>query len=306
MVVEDHYEVLGIPQDAAHEDIRTAWRKAALMYHPDSVDNPGGNPERFREATAAWKELGNPEKRRLYDLSRRKETRTKPTGQSYSHTREAREHGKPRREDHSHRALIAEAWVALDAAYAGVGVASVGVETLEVCPVCAGMGEHAANVCCPTCAGHGSPAWSKNELACPRCRGSGRVYESRACTACAGMGSKLAKETIRMRVPPGIADHGVVSTRLPSGRQVDITIRIGATKPWKWHRGRLCITRKFSACRLAKGSTCTVGLPDGTRIKIRIPAGCEAGTFLRLKGRGMLGRNGTRDDALVHVESSIS
>ena len=235
----DYYEVLGVAKDASADQIKSAYRKLAMKYHPDR--NPG-NPEakeKFQEASEAYEVLSNPEKRQRYDQFGHQgvnfgqggfdfNNATADFGDIFSQIfggrggsfgggfedmfggmfgggrrRRADPNGPQRGDD-----MSMELEIDFDEALFG-SERTLNLTIPDQCPSCHGTGaaSGAKRVTCPTCHGHGQVAqgggFFQIRQTCPRCGGSGSVIE-KPCTSCRGSGQVRVPREVQLRIPRGV------------------------------------------------------------------------------------------------------
>ena len=299
----NHYQALGIPEDAPLEAVKSAWRRAARKYHPDT-GGTGADTSAFNQATEAWKVLGDTASRRAYDLTRMPNP-PKQRAPLYPFGEPARERQRDSYRKDTHALFRIMITVSLSQAYAGRPVVSTKAEAIETCRMCDGRGEMTHMLPCEYCHGNGVLTFTGIAvMTCSRCKGHGKVVAARGCHACGGEGMRLVREVASVRLPNGLGDGSVVVASMPSGRRVQVTVTIARTKPWRFEDGLMCITRRFSAKRLQKGTTCIISLPDRRKIRVKIPVGTTHGIHLRIPGAGMKDGAGNRLPALVVVEET--
>jgi molecular chaperone DnaJ len=264
----DYYEVLGVARDAAPEEIRTTYRKLAMQLHPDR--NPGNKEaeEKFKECAEAYEVLRDPEKRRRYDQFGR-EGLGGPAGEP-------------------HFANAEDIYAAFQEIFGGMRGGRGG-------PGVGGLGSIFEDVFAPPGAGYGPQRGEslQAEIQIPfleAARGTSRTLElrrSRQCPECSGSGAKRGSRPVRCTNCEG---HGAVVSRRGFFTMQTTCPRCGG-------RGEE-IRDKCTKCR---GS----GLvPESAKIEVRIPAGLEDGTRMRLAGEGEGGSAGAPPGDLyvvVHV-----
>jgi molecular chaperone DnaJ len=325
----DFYEVLGVARTASGDEIKSAYRKAALKWHPDR--NPQNKQEaevKFRESTEAYSVLSDPQKRQVYDtyghagLSGVGAADFNSTifqdfhdifgdffgfEDLFSGGRRGRsrvQRGADLRYDMS---------LTFDEAAAGV-TTKIKLARQEYCEVCNGTGAKAGTgvAACQSCGGRGQLAYQQGFFTitrtCPACQGAGQIVRER-CPDCRGQGRLERERTIELRVPPGV-DTG---TRLrvagegepgPNGGPAgDLYVILEVKEhPFFERRGAdLYCTIPVSVVQAALGTELQVpGLNGEERLKI--PEGTQSGAVFRIKGKGMPDpRGGGKGDLYYHV-----
>jgi molecular chaperone DnaJ len=330
--MRDFYEVLGVPRDAGDDAIKSAYRKAALQWHPDR--NPGKPEagERFKEIARAYQVLSDPEKRRIYDRHGHDglEQGPAPGGRGgfggYATPEDlfssifgggAFEElfgggGGGRAGRGAHLAAVLE--IPFEDMARGAE-RTLKVRRRDRCGKCNGSGAKTGTspAKCSTCGGSGAIQRSAGFFAlrttCPRCRGRGTVVKD-PCPGCHGDGRVEGQHEIRIRIPAGIED----GTRLrvagegdageeggPSGDLfVEVTVQ---PHPFFGREGpHVYCEVPISFARAALGGDVEVPTLRG-KSSLKVPAGTQGGQVLRMRGLGIpdpTGRGGV-GDMLVRV-----
>lgn len=236
MAAKDFYQVLGVPDTAAQEDIKKAYRRLAKQYHPDANPNNPSAADRFKEISEAHATLSDPDKRKHYDQMRRlgafEGIGRRPAGAPGRGGPAGGPGGMPgaedmdlgdlsgfglgdifssifgrgRREEPRGDSLEAVVEVPFRVAMLG-GKVPVTMPVVETCPTCAGSGgaPGATISTCPECDGRGTISFGQGSFAvnrpCPRCRGRGKV-PSQPCPTCHGAGEVRTERRVMITVPP--------------------------------------------------------------------------------------------------------
>jgi molecular chaperone DnaJ len=316
MAKRDYYEVLGVDRDAGDEEIKKAYRKLALKYHPDK--NPGDKTaeERFKELGEAYEALSDPQKRAAYDQyghaafdPRLRASRGAEFHDPFDIFREVfgggsifdqffgtsqREPGGAERGSD----LRYDLEITLEEAASGCEK-EISVTKLDSCEVCHGTGGEADAKMrvCPACGGRGQVLSSRGIFSiaqtCPRCEGAGRVVD-KPCKACRGSGRRERTSRIKLKVPAGV-DTG---SRLRSTGNGEAGLRTGPpgdlyvvlhVKPHEiFHRDGddLVCEVPISFVQAALGADVEVPTLTG-KAQIKVSPGTQNGTVFRLKGKGI-------------------
>ena len=329
MAKQDFYELLGVARNAGGEDIKKAFRKLAMQYHPDR--NPGDKAaeQKFKELNEAYDVLKDDQKRAAYDRF----------GHAAFENGGARGGGpgdfgfasgfadifdemfgefmgRGRGQQSAARGndLRYNMEVTLEEAFKGKQ-ATVRVPTLVACESCSGTGAETGSkpVNCPTCHGHGRVRAQQGfftiERTCPTCHGAGRVIEN-PCRVCSGQGRVRREKNLSVNIPAGVEDGtrirlaGEGEAGMRSGAPGDLYIFL-AVKPHRFFQrdgANIHCRVPIAMPTAALGGSVEVPAIDGSRAKLTIPAGTQTGKQLRLKGKGMtVLRSPARGDMYVEI-----
>jgi len=324
----DYYEILGVSRHASPEEIKSAYRRLALQYHPDR--NPGDKnaEERFKQISEAYQVLSDSERRRLYDLYGHAGLNGIDLGAGFSGFDDifgsfseifedffgfgtSRRSQAPRAQPGAD--LRYQLSLTLEQVVQGLDT-EIEVERRVVCSRCQGQGMEPGSQRqpCPQCGGRGQVSQSRGLLrvftTCPRCRGAGS-YISSPCQTCGGSGTYKEKRRVQVRIPPGM-DNG---TRLRlrgegepgrfGGPPGDLYIEIKvAPHPLFSRQGKdLYYQTQLSFVAAALGVEIEVPTMNG-KAKLFIPPGTQSGATFRLPGEGVPDlRQHKRGDLIVEV-----
>jgi len=333
---------LGVSRNATKDEIKAAYRKLALQYHPDRNKDPGA-AEKFKEITEAYAVLSDDEKRAKYD-------RYGHAGIDENYTQEDLFRGVDFSEffrdfgfggfDEFFRSvfdlggfggrasrsrgddLVGEIQVSLEDIANGRSV-SVGVERLEYCSECGGSGAQpgSSRTICSVCGGSGQVrrerrmgGWvSVQIMPCTQCGGSGR-YVDKPCRVCHGSGVVKRRKVIEVNVPPGVEDGSTL--RIPGQGNVGpqgtppgdlfLNVRLKPHPLFKLlDNGDVLFETEISMVRAALGTVIEVPTLYGTKEELRVPSGTQPDSILRLRGKGLPRVRGGRGDELVKVKVKI-
>jgi molecular chaperone DnaJ len=305
----DLYNVLGVDKKASADEIKKAYRKLARQYHPDRNAGDKQAEERFKEISAAYDVLGDPDKRKQYDrggfftgggpggtpggfdtgsfsdilsnLFGSGGARTTPRG--------------PRAE--RGRDLEAEVSISFDQSVEGAQI-PLTVPTAQMCGTCHGTGAKpgTAPKVCPRCQGRGIESQGQGLFSisqpCSRCNGTGAIIED-PCPTCSGSGSVRTVKKYRVNIPAGVRDGSRV--RLagkgepgrsggPAGDLYVIT-RVSDSPVFKRKGDNVEVEVPLTIPEAIRGAEVEVPTLNG-RKKLRVPAGTKHGTVQRLRGEG--------------------
>jgi molecular chaperone DnaJ len=322
----DYYSVLGVRRDASAEDIKKAYRRLARELHPD-INPDAETQERFKEVTAAYEVLSDPQKRRVHDLGGDPLAAAGGgaggfgAGFGFGDIMDAffgsTTRGPRPRQRRGQDAMIR---LDIDLAEAAFGTTrELQVDTAVACPTCAGAGTRPGTqlATCDMCRGRGEIQQVQRSFLgqvmtsrpCPQCQGYGSVIPH-PCQECAGDGRVRTRRTLKVKVPPGV-DTG---TRIQLAGEAEIG-------PGGGPAGDLYVEivelPHPTFQRRGDDLHCTVTLPMtaaalGTRVRLEtldggeeidIRPGTQSGQVIPLYGRGIQHLRGTgRGDLHVHVE----
>jgi len=327
----DYYEILGVPHGASQEEIKSAYRKAALKFHPDKNPGDKASEEKFKKASEAYSVLGDPERRSQYDRYG-KVGNMPPGGVAWDSDLFADfsdllgglfgfgdlfgggRRGPARAARGSD--LRYDLAVTLEEAFAG-REESIEIPKEDPCPDCKGSGSRTGQrILCQACRGQGTVAFRQGfftvSRTCPQCGGEGEMVRD-PCPSCQGRGRVRTRKTIKVRIPRGVdsgtrlrvAGEGEAGER--GGPPGDLYIFVGVEEhPFFKRAGDdlLCHV-PLSPAQAALGTHIEITTLDGDE-RLHVPAGAQSGQRFRLAGKGMprVGRSG-RGDLFVEVSLQI-
>lgn len=306
----DYYEVLGVARDADSEDIRKAYRQAALKNHPDRNPGDSGAEARFKEATEAYQVLSDPEKRARYDRFGHQGVEGVPDigPDIFSHFQDIFSEffggtggGPRRRRGGPSRGQDVRVQQRLTLRDAIVGSKrEVSFRAPVACDECGGTGAKPGTKRkpCGTCGGSGQVSMARGFVmftqTCPECGGQGSTVKT-PCTACGGAGANERLRKVLVTFPAGI-DSGqrlrVPGQGLPGamgGPPGDLYVDVEIAADERFERdGSDLITRvTVPFADAALGATRSVQLPDDSEVSIEIPPGTQPGDVVSVRGKGV-------------------
>ncbi len=330
MSKRDYYEVLGVSQTASEADLKTAYRRLAMKYHPDRNPDDAVAEEKFKEAKIAFEVLSDPQKRAAYDQFGHAgvdagagagggaggATFSDIFGDVFGDIFG----GGGRQRSYRGADLQYNLEVSLEDAVMGT-TAKVRLPTKVRCDTCAGSGAKAGTKpeSCRTCGGIGQVRMQQGffsvQQTCPNCRGSGQIIKD-PCGVCRGSGWREEQKTLSVKIPAGVDNgdrirltgEGEVST--DGGSPGDLYVQIAVRPhPIFGREGEdLTCEVPISFTAAALGGELQVPTLDG-RVKLKIPSGTQSEKVFRLRGKGVRPvRGGATGDLLckVRVETPVN
>jgi len=326
MAKVDYYELLEVTRTATDGELKSAYRKLAMKWHPDR--NPGNKEceTRFKEINEAYDVLKDEQKRAAYDrfghaaFEQGSGAQGHGFGADFASTfsdifedlfsggrrsRGGRERGADLRYNME---------ITLEEAYGGK-TAQVRIPTSVTCEACSGAGAKAGSKpkACPTCGGAGKVRHTQGfftlERTCVGCQGRGQVIDN-PCPNCSGLGRVTRERTLSVNVPPGVED----GTRIRLGGEGEAGVRGGpngdlyiflSLAPHQFFQrdgADLHCRVPISMVAAALGGNFDVPTIDGGQTKVKVPEGTQPGRRFRLAGKGMpVLRTRDRGDMYVQV-----
>jgi len=332
----DYYEVLGVSREASNDDIRKAYRQAALKFHPDRNPGDGAAEGKFKEATESFSVLSDENKRRTYDrfghaglqgagsvdfsnvgigdiLSQFQDLFSDFFGGFGGFGGSSRSSRGSERGQHVQVDVV----LTLEDVMAGAK-REVEVNGVAPCDPCAGTGAAPGTSPqrCPGCGGSGQVASQRGFIVfastCGQCRGSGQTVAS-PCSACKGQGRVERHRKVIVNIPPGV-DNGI-QLRLtgqgmpgrPGAPAGDLYVQVHVSDDQRFERegSDLLVHEAVSFSTAALGGKFEVKLPDNSLAQVHIDAGTQPGSLITVRGRGLprLDRSGARGD--LHVVLNV-
>ncbi|CAA7616250.1 molecular chaperone DnaJ [Magnetospirillum sp. UT-4] len=327
MSKRDYYETLGVERGASADDLKKAYRKLAMQYHPDRNPDDPTAAEKFKEINEAYDVLKDDQKRAAYDRFGHAAFEGggggRPGGFEFSggfsdlfEEMFGDFMGGGRRGQASGRGndLRYNMEISLEEAFAGKA-ATITVPSSAQCESCNGTGgkDGSQPVACPTCHGAGKVRAQQGfftiERTCPACQGMGRVIKD-PCRTCGGQGRVRKDKTLSVNIPAGVED----GTRIRLGGEGEAGMR-GApagdlylfltVKPHRLFQrdgANIYCRVPIPMVTAALGGTIEVPTIEGTLTKVTIPPGTQPGNQFRLKSKGMsVLRSPARGDMFIQA-----
>lgn len=341
MAKRDYYTVLGVPRDASEEEIKKAYRKLAIKYHPDKNPGDKGAEEAFKDATEAYEVLKDSQKRQVYDRFGHDGIRAGAGGgfggfagfdladalrafmrdfggfgfeDLFGMGGESRQRrsGPQRGRD-----LQVSLPLTLEEIAAGVEK-TLKIKRHQVCDRCDGRGAErgSSEKTCPTCKGSGQIRTVARSIfgqfvnvqLCGTCGGEGQIIEKR-CSHCGGTGVVRGSETINVKIPAGVSAGNYITVRGSGdygprgGPPGDVIVVIDEKEHEQFTRQRDDVIYEvpISFSQAALGAEIAIPTLDGDA-RLKIPVGTQSGKIFVLRGKGIPHLNSFgRGDQLVRV-----
>ena len=325
MAKRDYYEVLGINRSASDQEIKSAYRRLAVRYHPDKNPNDSAAEEKFKEAAEAYGVLSDAEQRRRYDrfghagVSGSAGTTWGAPGFGgiedilgdlfgFGDVFGGSRTGSRRTTAQRGADLRYDLEITLEEAAQGM-TAQLRIPRLESCETCNGSGAAAGTQpeTCATCSGSGQVRYQQGFFSvartCQTCRGAGRTIRT-PCTECRGAGRVEREKQMEVKIPAGVETGSRlrVQSEGESGSQggppgdLYVVIHVAEHEQFERQGANLYASVPISFAQAALGAEIQVQTLDEQE-KLKIPLGTQTGTVFRLKGKGMpvLGGRGKGD-----------
>jgi molecular chaperone DnaJ len=330
MSKRDYYEVLGVPKNASDEDIKKAYRKLAMKFHPDRNPDDKGAEEKFKEAKAAYEILSDSDKRAAYDQFGHAGVDPQAGmgggfggfgGGGFSDAfsdifGDIFGGGGGSRRDRVYRGadLRYNLEIGLEEAARGTET-KIRIPALEECGTCHGSGARPGTTptTCSTCGGHGQVRIQQGffsvQQTCPRCGGTGKMV-SDPCPTCHGEGRVKKHKTLSVKIPAGVdsgdrirlGGEGEAGVNGGPPGDLYVVIHLKEHPVFKRDGDDLHCDMPISFATAALGGELEIPTLDG-HAKIRIPPETQTGKAFRLRGKGIKGvRSHAPGDLLCHMQ----
>ena len=321
MAKKDYYEVLGVIKSASADEIKKAYRKLALKYHPDRNKGDKTSETKFKEASEAYHVLSDKGRRANYDQFGHAAFEgtggrggfsnfdfsnifsdifgsDDPFDDFFEGFGGSRRRGR-RSSDFRGSDLRYDLTISLEDSYNGMKQ-EINFSSSDKCETCSGSGAEPGSkpISCSMCGGQGRVRSNQGfftvQQTCPECGGAGEQISS-PCKDCKGMGKKQTRKKISTNIPKGIDDgtrirlSGKGEAGIKGGGNGDlyIFVSVDSHNIFKRSEENLFFEFPISLADAALGTTVEVPTIDGGKAKVKIPPGTQNGKQFRLKGKGM-------------------
>jgi molecular chaperone DnaJ len=317
MANQDYYGVLGVGKDASPDEIKKAFRRAAIEHHPDR----GGDEAKFKEINEAYEVLKDPDKRKRYDQFGPAGVGGAPGGGGFGGGQNVNfdfgdlglgdifnsffggsaAGGQRSQRQSRGRDVESRIEISFEQAVFGTEV-DLNLNLEDICEHCRGSTAEPGYELktCSTCSGSGQVVSVTRTIfgniqqasVCPTCRGTGKVPE-KVCSVCHGKGTQVKKQQIGLKVPAGIDDgttirlreHGEAIANGPKG-DLYVNIRVKAHKKFT-REGELILSQEHvGMVEASLGTEIEVDTVDGL-VRMKIPAGTQSGSDFKLSNHGV-------------------
>src|ERR671929_657895 len=314
----DLYTTLGVARDASDDDIKKAYRKLAMQYHPDRNNGSKEAEEKFKEITEAYDVLRDPQKRGMYDRYGEAGLRG---GAGFHHVDLSEAlgifmrdfgafagldemFGAARRGGSVRSGADVKVTISLTLGEVASGVEkSLTLKLLDPCDRCNGNGAEPGSKprVCPTCGGSGEVRRAQRSFfgqfvsvaPCPTCKGEGQIVDS-PCKKCRGDGRTRGERTIKVQIPPGVASgqymtlRGVGNAGTRGGQRGDVHVIFEVADDPRFERdGEDLYTEVLVTYpQIVLGADVPVPLVSG-QMMLHVPPATQSGQVFHLRGRGL-------------------
>jgi molecular chaperone DnaJ len=331
----DYYEVLSVSRNASEQEIKSAYRKLALQYHPDR--NPGNKEaeEQFKEAAEAYSVLSDPQKRAQYDRFGHAGVGTSAAGGFAGFDPNVFADfsdilgdifgfgdlfGGGRRGGRVQRGADLRYDLDLTFEEAAFGTTTkIKVPRHETCGECEGSGAQKGSgpTTCPTCNGYGQVRFQQGFFSitrtCSQCHGTGQIIKNR-CTVCRGDGRIVREKTLELKIPAGvdngsklrISNEGDAGGKGGPSGDLYVVLNVSEHEFFERREHDLYCHIPVTFPQAALGANVMIPTLEREEEKLHIPAGTQTGSTFRIKGRGVSKRGGSaRGDLYVTVNVAV-
>ena len=331
MAKQDYYATLGVARDASADDLKKAYRKLAMQYHPDRNPGDAAAEAKFKEVSEAYGILTDDQKRGAYDRFGHAAFEQGGGGQGgfsggfdfgsgdlgdifgqvFGEMMGGRRGGRTRTGADIRQAVE----ISLEEAYAGTK-ANLRVPTRVTCEACTGTGSEDKSKpaeTCTMCQGAGKVRAQQGffliERTCPTCNGAGKTIRT-PCRICRGAGTVQRERSLQVSVPAGVEDgtrirlQGEGEAGGQGAQNGDLYVHI-SVKPhtiFQREQANVLMRVPLRMTQAALGGDIEVPVIDGSKAKVKIPPGTQSGDQFRLRGKGFsVLRSAQRGDMFIQV-----
>ena len=334
MAKRDYYDVLGVTKSASKEEIKKAYRKLALKYHPDKTKGDKTSEEKFKEASEAYHVLSDEKRKTNYDqFGHAAFEGAGGSGQGFggfdfnsSSFSDIFEDffgdfgggGSSRRSSNRGNDLRYDVSISLEEAYKGLEK-NVKYTTYKKCTPCSGSGAAKGSkpIKCSYCSGRGKVRTNQGfftiQQTCPQCSGYGETIGD-PCKNCSGNGKVQGNENVTVKIPKGVDDgtrirlsgKGEAGSKGAGNGDLYLFINVYSHDLFKRSDENLFFECPVSITDAALGTSIEIPTIDGGKAKIKIPAGTQSGKQFRLRAKGMPYMRGNEyGDLYVQVNTEV-
>lgn len=335
MAKRDYYEVLGVARTVDTDELKKAYRKLALKYHPDKNPNDKASEDKFKELSEAYEVLIDPQSRAAYDQYGHNAFGSRARGPAGFHDpadifREVFGNssifddffgggGGERRTGGAQRGDDLRYDMELTFMEAALGCEKeITISKMGECETCKGSGaeEGSTTKNCATCGGRGQIISSRGIFSiaqtCPRCEGRGRVVD-KPCRACGGAGRRERTTKVKIKVPAGVdggsrlrsSGNGEAGVRGGPPGDLYVVLHVKRHDIFEREGDDLICEVPISFAQAALGTDIEVPTLEG-HAEVSIPSGTQTGTLFRLKGKGVKNVQGYGSgDLMVRVQVEV-
>lgn len=316
---EDYYNILGVSKSATPDELKKAYRKKAMQYHPDKNAGDKASEEKFKEVNEAYEVLNDPQKKHMYDqMGHRAFEHGHGQGaggfsggfsaedifgsggfedifSSFFGGGGQRSRSSRRKKGDSFEVNIS---ITLKEAFTGVKK-SINIIRDEECSSCKGLGAASASDVskCSQCAGNGEVIVQQGPFGmrqtCPSCRGNGTTIKN-PCRSCRGHGIYSAKKEISINIQAGIESGTRLTLRgegssVKDGDKGSLYVNVSILRDKVFQRDRSSLMRNGSTSfkNMVLGGVVSIVNLDGSTVEIKIPEGTQNGQTFKVRGQGM-------------------
>ena len=328
MAKQDYYATLGIAKDASNDDIRKAYRKLAMQYHPDRNPGDATAEGKFKEVNEANDVLKDEQKRAAYNRFGHAAFENGGGQQGFGDGAGLGDifdqmfgefmgggRGRGRRGPRAGNDIRAAVEIGMEEAFGGAKK-TIRVPTRVSCEACTGTGSESkdgGSENCTACGGAGKVRAQQGffivERTCPTCNGAGRVVRH-PCRICAGAGTVQRERTLQVNIPAGVEDGtrirltGEGEAGGPGGQPGDLFVHVGVRPHEIFQRegaNILCLV-PIRMTQAALGADVEVPSIDGSKARVKIPPGTQTGAQFRLRNKGFsVLRSHQRGDMFIQI-----